>query len=345
MGLKNIYQKFDDQVHILSRRMGAKSSAKHYFNMLDRAHITVKRLTSEQKEQVNDIWRGNVKGFGFATHELVQSVTGKFEPYICSELVFRTKIELALNNFQLKYGFSEKNYFDKLFSGEPMPKTVIRNINGVFLDEFYKPITDKEYVEILSKYDSVIVKPSIENGFGRSVMLYKNGEYENIRKNFKKDYLIQEVLRQHSSISALNESSINVLRVISLSMNGNVSPVNCALRCGAAGAITDNSVTKDGRGMFVVGVDSDGFLKNEAYHSCGERITVAPNGQNFVGVQLPNFKEALAMTTRMHEQLPHFGFIGFDVCFDEDGAPRIMELNFRGAGYSLLPVRKRAFAW
>ena len=327
-----MYEKFDSKVHVISRIMGAKSSAKHYFEMLKQHNIPIKHLTHEQKKQVNDVWGGLVKGKGFATHELVLSVTGRFDPYVCPEIVFRTKIELALNNFQLKYGFSEKNYFDKLVDGAPMPKTVVRNINGAFLDENYHPLTREQAEDVIAKYDSVIVKPSIENGMGRSVAKYKKDECSNIFVDFKKDYLIQEVLRQHSSVSALNESSINVVRVISLSLNGKVSPVNYALRCGAPGAITDNFITKDGKGMFVVGVNLDGTLKNEAYHSCGERITAAPNGTKFEDIVLPNFKQALEMTTRIHEQLPHFGFIGFDVCFDEDGSPRIMELNFRGPG-------------
>ncbi len=330
MGLKGIYEKFDSKVHVISRQIGAKKSAKHYFELLKKHDIQLKRLTSEQKKQVNEAWKGQVKSF--ATHELVQSVSGRFDPLVCSELLFRTKIELALNDFQLKYGFSEKNYFDKLVSGFPMPKTVVRNINGIFLDENYKPITKEQLKAIIDSYECVIVKPSIENGFGKSVKLYKNGEYDNIFSDFKKDYLIQERLRQHASVSALNESSVNVVRVVSLSLNGVVSPVNYALRCGAAGSITDNHITKDGKGMFVIGVNPDGRLKNEAYHSCGERITVAPNGQAFEKITLPNFKQALEMTTRIHEQLPHFGFIGFDVCFDEDGSPRIMELNFRGPG-------------
>ena len=330
MNFRNLYEKVDNKVHVFSRKLGAKKSAKHYFDLLEEHDIPIKRLSREQKKEVNDAWNGQVESF--ATHELVWSVSGKFDPYICSEMLFRTKIELALNNFQLKYGFSEKNYFDKLVSGEPMPKTVVRNINGVFLDSDYEKLSRSQVIQIISKYERLIVKPSIENGCGRSVKLYEHGDFEKIFSDFPKDYLIQEVLRQHSSVAALNSSSINVVRVVSLYLNGEASPVNYTLRCGAEGAVTDNFITKDGRGMFVIGVNKDGTLKNEAYHSCGERITVAPNGQSFAGITLPNFKDALEMTTRIHRQLPHFGFIGFDVCFDEDGSPRIMELNFRGPG-------------
>lgn len=330
MGFKSLYEKLDKKVHIFSRKMGAKKSSKHYFNLLKQHGIQIKRLTKEQKKQVNEVWGGYVKDY--STHELVYSVTGEFTPYVCSELLFRTNIELALNNFQLKYGFSEKNYFDKLVSGEPMPRTVVRNVNGVFLDEKYSVLSEEEVYGIINNYDSLIVKPSIENGCGRSVKLYRKDEYKSIFDEFKSDFLIQEVLKQHHVLSSLNESSINVVRVVSLFINGRASAVNYTLRCGAQGAVTDNFITKDGRGMFVIGVEPDGTLKNTAYHSCGERITKAPNGTEFAGLKLPNFEKALEMTTRIHSQLPHFGFIGFDVCFDEDGEPRIMELNFRGPG-------------
>ncbi len=332
MSLRSLYEKFDRKVHIFARHRGVKSTGKHYFEMLKEHNIPIKRLTAEQKGQVKQIWGDLIDSNCFATHELALSVTGKFDPYICSELMFRTKLELELNNFQLKWGWSDKNYFDMFLPDVPMPKTVLRNINGVFLDAEYRPVTDEQRIEILQKYDKLIVKPSIENGFGKSVKLYKNGEYENISKDFRSNYLVQEVFRQHSSVAALNPSSVNVVRVISLALNGKVSPVNCALRCGASGSITDNQITPDGRGMFIIGVEKDGTLKDKAVYSCGELISEAPNGQKFAGVKLPNFEKALEMTTRIHEKLPHFGFMGFDICFAEDGTPTVMEYNIKGPG-------------
>lgn len=312
--------------------MGVNSTGKHYVEMLKEHGIPVKKLSGEQKSQVKEVWGDLIKSDCYKTHELVLSVTGEFDPYICSEMLFRTKIELELNDFQLKWGWSDKNYFDMFLPDVPMPKTVLRNVNGVFLDSEYRPIDEKARKELLYKYEKLIVKPSIENGFGKSVKLYSHGEYDQIEKDFRKDFLVQQVLSQHSSVSALNPSSVNVVRVISLALNGKVSPVSYALRCGAAGSITDNQITADGRGMFIIGVMPDGTLKDKAVYSCGEMITKAPNGAEFSGVKLPNFKEALEMTTRIHEKLPHFGFMGFDVCFDADGTPTIMEYNIKGPG-------------
>ena len=228
--LQSLYKRFDSKVHVISRIMGANTSAKHYFTMLQEHNIPIRKLSAEQKEQVKAVWGDRIKSNCYATHELVYSVTGRFDPYICPEMLFRTHIELKMNNFQMKYGFSEKNYFDLMFPDEPMPKTVLRNINGVFLDSDYRPVNQDEIQQILAQHEKLIVKPSIENGVGRGVKLYQKTQYQEIFKHFKQDYLVQEVLKQHSSVSALNPSSVNVVRVISLSLNGKVSPVNCALR-------------------------------------------------------------------------------------------------------------------
>lgn len=328
--LRGLYEKFDARIHVLSRKMGADSNSKHYFKLRKSQNLPLLHLTKEQKAAVDAAWNGHVSDY--STHELVMSASGRFDPYVCSERLFRIKIELALNNFQLKYGFSEKNYFDKMFPEIPMPETVVRNVNGIYLDADYRPLTEEEATTKMAAYDCLIVKPSIENGCGRSVELYESGTYDRILPEFKHDFIVQKRLSQYAPIAALNSSSINVVRVISLSLNEKVSPVNCTLRCGASGAITDNSITKDGHGMFIIGVNEDGTLKDEAFYSCGERITCAPNGTPFAGLQLPNWEKALELTNHIHKTLPHFGFIAFDVCFDEDGSPRIMEFNIRGPG-------------
>jgi len=332
MGLKQSYQKLDHKVHILARKMGVSKSTKHYKQMLREHDIPVRTLTSQQKKQIDEAWGSLMRPDCYGTHELALSVTGEFDPYICPEMLFRTNLELKLNDFQLKWGWSDKNYFDMYLPDVPMPKTVLRNINGVFLDANYVPVSKEQITAILDGHDRLIVKPTIENGFGKSVKLYQRGEYANMEKDFRKNFIVQELFCQHETVAQLNESSVNVVRVISLALNGKVSPVNYALRCGATGSITDNQITADGRGMYIIGVEKDGTLKDKAVYSCGEMITQAPNGQEFAGRKLPNFEDALAMTTRIHEKLPHFGFMGFDVCFAADGTPTIMEYNIKGPG-------------
>ena len=62
-------------------------------------------------------------------------------------------------------------------------------------------------------------------------------------------------------VSYTHLSSVNVIRYNTLLLNGSVKPLSATLRCGAEGAINDNSITSDGRGMFMIGIEPNGCLK------------------------------------------------------------------------------------
>ncbi len=328
--VRNLYHALQIQLKNWSEKFKSRSAFAQAKQQLRAVGIPLRPLTTEQKKQVNEVWNGRVRDF--STHELVFSATGIFDPYVCSELLARTVIDPVLNPSNLRMGMSDKNYFDRLFPDVPKPETIARNVNGSWLDKNYCPITETEALTLIREHEQVFVKPSLDSGGGKSAALFRRETVEEIVKQYPKNCIVQKVFRQHASVAALNPSSVNVVRVVSLHLNGRATPVNCALRCGATGAVTDNFTTKDGHGMIVIGVNPDGTLKDKAYFSCGESITVAPNGYSFAGLQLPNFEKMLEMTTRIHEQLPHFRYMGFDICFAEDGTPTLMEYNIRRPG-------------
>jgi hypothetical protein len=274
-----------------------------------------------------------VLGGGYATHELVYSVTGEFNPRVCSELLFRTKVEFAINDQRLKHAWTDKNYFEYFFPNEDFPVAIVRNIAGVFYDNAYNVITEEKAKNLIAKYEKYAIKPTIDNGFGKNVrMITRTDDINAVFAQYGRDYIIQEIMEQYAPIAELNPSSVNVIRLISLFVNGRVSPIMAALRCGAPGSFNDNCITADGRGMFVIGITEDGKLKDRAFHSCGEKISCAPNGANFTGMQIPNYESIKKLTSDVHSKLAHFGFIGFDIAIDKNGKPVIMEYNLRGPG-------------
>ena len=330
VSMTGVYRSLGKVVGYLSERLLVHRGYKHYCALLKRNNIPLRRLTATQKKQVNEVWNGHVKEFG--THELVLSATGVFDPYICSEFLIRSEIDPCLKNFELNMGMSEKNYFDRLFPEVPLPKTVARNINSSWLDKDYRPITADEALALMCEHERVFVKPSVEGGFGRGAGLFERDRMADVLRLYPKNCIVQEVFRQHAVLSALNPTSVNVMRVVSLHLNGKVTPVNCALRCGAAGSVTDVCITADGHGTVIIGVNPDGTIKDKGYYSCGATTEVAPSGQRFAGWQLPNFEQAMKLTTYIHERLPHFRHISFDICFAEDGTPTLMEYNIRRPG-------------
>lgn len=300
--------------------------------LLEKSGKEIKRLSDVQKKQVKALWG---RGVDISLHELIYSATGIFKAEYCPLVYFRTKLEYALNDQRLAPAWSDKNYFDRFFPYAKFPDTIVRNINGTFLDKNYFPITLEEVLNIISSFDKVIIKPSIDSYCGAGLSMIKNTKADNlvdILSSYKKNYTIQNVLKQHESIARLNPSSVNVIRYNTLLLNGSVKPLSATLRCGAEGAINDNSITSDGRGMFMIGIEPNGCLKDTAYYACGEMLHKAPNGESFAGMSIPNFDKITQLVTKMHSEMPYFGFIGFDVAVNEGGDPVIMEYNIRVPG-------------
>lgn len=330
MSLRSIYFGLDRKARVFARYLIARRSAKHYLSLLKVHGIELRRLSAAQKAEVDNVWK--TRG-GYDTHQLVLSVTGRFDPRICSELLFRTKIEWAINNQDFNDAWRDKGYFDLFFPEAKFPHTIVRNIAGEFYDHDYNVISYEKAKELLKQIPRFIIKPSLDNGLGRGVRLVTETEdcYA-LLNEYKTNYVIQEVIEQHESFAQLNPSSVNVLRVNSLFVNGRCTPITAALRCGAPGVINDNYITRDGMGMFVIGVDEEGRLKGEAFHSCGKRITKAPNRVDFAGISVPNYEKVKELVTSIHSKLAHFGFIGFDIAIDKNGEPVVMEYNPKGPG-------------
>lgn len=317
------------------RGLCSNNNFKHYSRLLKQHNIECKKLTSEQKKEIDKIWKGCGK-YDYNTHRLVYSVSGRFDPEVMPEKLFRTKIEMDLNNQMFKNCWSDKSYFSWWFDKDLFPENVVININNVFYDDNYSVISQEEAIKRIGEYEALIIKPSQDSGFGRGVSLidFCNSaeKVKEVLNAYRMNYVVQKVFKQHEMLSSFNSSSVNVIRFISIFIDGKVYPVMSALRCGGEGAISDNSTTKDGMGMFVIGIDDNGILKNEAFHSCGKRIVECPNKVQFAGKKIPGFEKMKEIIMEYHSKMPYFGFVAWDFVVTPEGTPKIMEYNIKGPG-------------
>lgn len=316
----------------IRRSILVKQSNKSYFKKLRDHNLQIRELSTEQKKQIDDVYKKYNLKYGYDTHKLVYSVSGKFDPYVMPEDLFR-QIELKLNNVEFKGAWSDKSYFDYFFPEIKFPVTVVRNIAGTFYNNSYDIISKEEAKAIVSKYEKFAIKPSLDNGTGKGVALGTSSDnLDKLFKKYKKDYVIQEVIKQHGNIAQFNESSVNVVRFISLFLNDRVIPVMAALRVGAKGAFNDNSITKEGEGMLVIGIDEKGRLKKDAYMSCGMRTEVSHSGARFEGVEIPGFEKMKEIIKKGHKMMPNFKFVAWDFAVTEEGEVLVMEYNIKGPG-------------
>ena len=137
---------------------------------------------------------------------------------------------------------------------------------------------------------------------------------------------------QHPQLARLNESSVNVCRIATVFLDGEVFLITAAMRIGAVGAFTDNSITEDGKGMIVVGIDENGRLRDTGVHSCGLTVHETPGGISFHGEEIPRFNEIVEIAKKAHSRFPRIKFIAWDFCVDANNDIICMEYNARGPG-------------
>lgn len=307
-----------------------KKSYFYYKKFLKRTKGKLPNLTREQKSAVKDLWEK--KGpFNYDTHKLVYWATGKFDARIVPEKFIRLSMEFALNNQMGKYAWADKNIFDMILPDENLPKVLVRNIEGCFYDKYYTYLSEDKACEILSAYDNVFFKPAIDSGKGNGIKIINSFDKKNICE-LGKNWVIQEILNIHPFFKKLNITAVTIIRMVSFYLNGEVYVTSASVRVGMEGAITDYSETIHGDGCLIIGVTSEGVLKEYGYYPSGKKSNTAPNGFEFGGKTIPNYSKTVELIKEAHKKLPHYRFIAWDVTLNEFGKPIIIEYNIKGPG-------------
>ena len=155
---------------------------------------------------------------------------------------------------------------------------------------------------------------------------------KNIFDQITNDYIVQELLYQHRSLSILNESSVNIIRIVTVFINDTIKMVTAALRIGGEGDFTDNVEHEDGSGMTVVGIKHDGSLLPVGYHSNGQKVYMTYKGILFKDYKIPKFHEMISLAIREHTKYPRTRFIAWDFTLDENEEIIVMEYNTKSPG-------------
>lgn len=293
------------------------------------------KLTSEEKMAIKAIYkRYNIPiSPDYRNFRLLYNVTDRFsEKYITNDL-FRSIIEPALNPREFKFAWADKNMADKILPIECTPRTILHNMNGQYFDYLYNPIPVETAFGILEKEKDYVVKKAIETASGKGVFHITNPDELHKAIDIMKgsDFIAQERIIQHPLLKHFNETSVNIIRIITLRLGGR-SPVvlSGTLRVGAKGYFTDNFIDDKCRGMTVVGVDKSGHIMEKAYFASGER------NKEFEKVitdkEIPDYSKMCELVINLHKKLPYFGMVGWDVTIDEHNKIKILEYNINAIG-------------
>lgn len=180
----------------------------------------------------------------------------------------------------------------------------------------------------------VIVKDAWDSGEGRGVKKYfLDGEKSalNLLHEWESDnFLVQRVVKQHPVLAQFNESSLNVMRINTWIHNGKVEVLNCTLRFGIPGTVTDIT-TLDGEELVnVVAISGEGKLAHISYNQFGQSRDISD--RLIAGDQIPMWNEIINIAKKAHLELPHFGIVGWDMTVTPENEVVCIEYNIKRPG-------------
>ena len=151
MNLKKIINNILEILRNFNRLIITNKLNKHRIALLKNSGLTYKKLNESQKKEVDSVYKKYKHKYDDVTHELVLSVTGVFSPNIIPEGFFRTFIDPILNDYDFKYVFSDKNYFEIFMPSVNFPKSILHNIRGTLYDSDYHILNKEQAYEIVKK--------------------------------------------------------------------------------------------------------------------------------------------------------------------------------------------------
>ena len=285
-------------------------------------------LTDDEKQQVQRLW-GGVNN-SFQELGLFKKHRG-FDPRYMSHFFYLPIIAHKLNDYHYTKLFEHKSLQGHLVKGNlKSPHCYVRCIDQEYYDNDMNQLSRQEAIDECLKQDVLIVKDSVGSSGGKSVekinlkeVADKRKEVERVLNERKSDFVIQECIQQHLSMAKFNESSINTFRITTLYLNGRFSTLSICLRFGKKGMKVDNW----GSGGIMIGVGSDGKMNDYGYDIKLNQFHEY-NDITFKNETIDQIPSLLAQIENAHKnQFSLCKFIGWDICFNQDNEPVIIELN------------------
>ena len=291
-----------------------------------------RKLTKEQEREVNEFYVSMIgKKVPLYCHEYFYSRTGVFSKDYIPKDFYTLELRPRANVYRFQQAYDDKNIYDIILAGENVVHTILKNMNGYYYFEG-KPVSEEEAVSLCQNLEQVIIKPAMEmHGSRVHLLTVINGETNvdglsigELFKRYKHNFLIQERVRQHKDLAALNPTSVNTMRILTYRSGMEVLLVYSVIRIGRSGQVIDNQCA----GGISTTITKEGMLGRAAYGGYNEdNVLVTDTGISLEGYQLPSYDKAVEFVKRLHMKLPYFNIIGWDVSIEENGEPILIEYN------------------
>ncbi|MDR2887501.1 MAG: hypothetical protein LBV26_05815 [Bacteroidales bacterium] len=298
---------------------------------------TAKNPPERTLQAYREFWKPVLRGIDVKWLKIYGSVSGLWDRRYVSERIYYSIIEPCLNNKAFAKAYNDKNFYWKTIDSALLPETFVKNINGVFYNSKNAAIDLNEACRTVEQAESFIIKPSVDSGGGKAVRLYrrvgdvfsdKEGcavKTEELFRNYRKNFTVQKVIKQHEFYACFNATSLNTVRIFTYRSvaDEQVHVLHSVLRAGRAGSVTDNQAS----GGFACGVTDDGCLTGKAVNKAGSSFREVNGVKLEEDLRLPGFESMKKTAKRIAKEFAYSRLLGFDMCVDAEGEVKLIEVN------------------
>ncbi|MEX2347523.1 MAG: sugar-transfer associated ATP-grasp domain-containing protein [Balneolaceae bacterium] len=261
-------------------------------------------------------------------HILYANANGKQKQKYIPEDIFYFKIEPILNNEEYYWTYSNKMLFHRVLNVSSLD--LIYKLKGNLYDSDFNIMHHNLFNELSGPF---IAKKMIDSQGGKGIKKIETpGNLLNYL-NSHDNIIIQRYLQQHPFFQKLNETSLNTIRVISLSMNNKINVLSAVLRMGRTGSIVDNLSS----GGLTIGIDKSGYTRNFLFDKNFQRYehTHPDSNVTISSKKIPGFKAMMELTKELHKKVPFIGLVSWDMAIDSEGNIIVLEMNIKEQGINL----------
>lgn len=217
-----------------------------------------------------------------------------------------------------------KTFDHRLFHGFSLDPIAIR-VSGQYYEKNQNPLNKQDIKEILNNYNGEVVIKKDSGPSGKGIVFIQSGDAAPWEIPLEYDIVIQPSVRQHEIMNKLYPQSVNTFRVFTfLEPDGKVDIKAVLLRFGTGGTRIDN-VMSGGCYLPVAGFSTGDVSFDGLGFARGNRHP--DTGFEFKSMFLPFVEKVQTACIKSHLAFPYVRFIGWDVCIDEEGTPKLIEWN------------------
>lgn len=321
-------------------RINSTFNAKREIKQIIKSNKTPKLTPEEEQLAISFFKARGYKLHNTHWHRYLKATNGEFHSNYIPQDIYRPLIDPKVNQMRQWPALLDKNLTYNLFKEFNQPIPIVQNINGFYFVNNEIVDEDNAIQTCLLNYDTFIIKPTIDSGKGKLVQKYtfdkNNGSKEEyslrqLFRDYRKDFIVQEVVNQSEIMKALNPSSLNTLRIATyLRSDGSVHILSAVSRIGNLNSTTDNFSL----GGAICGLKKNGDFKEVGYIE-GEKTLVSPTGISFNTCSVPNYKAVKNMVKALHIKVPYFRLISWDIGIDLNDDPIFIEYNVYNQGFEI----------